>query len=71
VIKTDHDPEAANKNLKDSISTNFQWQKAFSKGDQNVAVKKRQQELESDFMHQTEQVETKIDTIKTVLDKIC
>ena len=71
VVKTEQDPEAMMNKMRDSMSTNFQWQKAFSKGDQNVNAKKRQFELESDFVHQCEQVEFKIDAIKTVLTKIC
>ena len=35
--------------LMDSASTNFQWQKAFSKGDQTFEKKKANVSLESDF----------------------
>ena len=41
VVRTDQDPETMMNRVRDSMSTNFQWQKAFSKGDQNVNAKKR------------------------------
>ena len=35
----------------DSVSTNFQWQKAFSKGDQSLEARKKNLSLEHDFTH--------------------
>ena len=59
------------KKMIESTSTNFQWQKAFSKGDQQLKAKKQTVSLEQDFTHQAEQVEIKIEAIEVVLFKIC
>ena len=56
--------------MNDSLSTNFQWQRAFSKGDQNLDAKRKGQNLESDFTHQAEQVEFKLDATEVVIVKI-
>ena len=56
--------------VNDSLSTHHQWQKAFSKGDQVLDMKRKQVPLEEDFMHQTEQVEFKLDAIEVVIHKI-
>ena len=36
--------------MQDSVSTNFQWQKAFSKGDQALNVKQKNFSLEQYFI---------------------
>ena len=57
--------------VQDSLSTNHLWQRAFSKGDQDLVNKKKEVSVENDFMHQCEQVEMKLDAIEVIIFKIC
>ena len=57
--------------LLNSVSTTFQWQKAFSKGNQKTDIDVKQSTvLESDFIHGVDQVERTIEEVGVIIHKI-